>query len=422
MSDASARSNLLQSAVAEVSSSGCVTLSMGIVLVVLSASACECEDKSQTVLLQPPPPPRAPVVAPRAIAAGRAFDMVMSAHGPLLVWALPRKLGGGLRAIRLSEEGSALGHELVLGEGGVASTRAADQAPLEVHEVVAHAEGASVVVAWVAQTGLAAVVEATMSVDNGATFARPNRLGEADVQPQSSRGVLAVLASREGRTGFVGYRAYSPTCVEPDSNCAVVRHTELTKGGAGETFERRIAQPCANLLRRAANASDGSVWIMCRKASMMSSYVGPPFTPGARPEPGSRHDSPIGCSPLGAMSYRGKVLAATSCADGVLAFVLDGKGAVRPVTRGAHPALGCTANGIDLGLQVGKRFEVALRLKKGAVQSDLEMLLPPDVAPPNSRAAWSGSALLVAVPVARELTLRRYECIAAKLVRTDPIP
>ena len=54
-------------------------------------------------------------------------------------------------------------------------------------------------------------------------------------------------------------------------------------------------------------------------------------------------------------------------------------------------------------------------------ETRLEPLLPDAIAPPSSRAVWTGQSLLVATHVAREVALRRYQCVDGELVRTDPL-
>ena len=61
--------------------------------------------------------------------------------------------------------------------------------------------------------------------------------------------------------------------------------------------------------------------------------------------------------------------------------------------------------------------EVALPLTGS--ESRLEAWLPDNVAPRGSRAAWTGEALLVAVPLSGEVHLRRYECVDGVFSRTD---
>ncbi|MEA5557330.1 hypothetical protein [Nodularia spumigena] len=46
-------------------------------------------------------------------------------------------------------------------------------------------------------------------------------------------------------------------------------------------------------------------------------------------------------------------------------------------------------------------------------------MLDDEVAPPGSRAVWSGEVLLVAAPMEREVGIRRYECNEGALRRTD---
>ena len=68
-------------------------------------------------------------------------------------------------------------------------------------------------------------------------------------------------------------------------------------------------------------------------------------------------------------------------------------------------------------LTAGPNAELALALT--ASQSRLEAWLPENVAPPGSRAVWTGESLLIAAPQSGEVSLRRYECVDGDLTRTD---
>ncbi len=122
-----------------------------------------------------------------------------------------------------------------------------------------------------------------------------------------------------------------------------------------------------------------------------------------------------GCVPEGLSPAGGDVVLRAHCDDGE---------AIARVTQSGRTPLTMTravfvprCEGGRPMLTAGAAAELSVALT--ASESRLEGWLPENVAPPGSRAVWTGEALLVAVPQSREVALRRYECVDGELSRTD---
>jgi hypothetical protein len=121
-----------------------------------------------------------------------------------------------------------------------------------------------------------------------------------------------------------------------------------------------------------------------------------------------------GCSPLGMSVIAGEALTAFDCDDGRRAQ--KNGGLAHPTGRVdlAHATLTC-----ERGRPVLRAPEGALVVELGAPKSDLAPLLPLRIAATGARAAWTGSALLVATWVKQSVELRRWECRGSELVRSQ---
>ncbi len=69
--------------------------------------------------------------------------------------------------------------------------------------------------------------------------------------------------------------------------------------------------------------------------------------------------------------------------------------------------------------------EAALERQSGSVSMSLaesigriEALLPESIAPPGSRAVWTGESVLVATVVGRDVSVRRFQCELTQMVQS----
>ncbi len=367
-----------------------------------------CEDPPPP----PPPPPPVPaalepIVAGRTIADDAGFALIPVAEGALLLWAVPYREGGGVRAVRLSATGAALGSDSPVAAHGAAAGGTAEQHVSQAVELDAFASGRRVGVAWVLDFGHHLSTQATWSSDGGERFGEVEDLGETVRLEAGQRGRIALSADDEG-TLIVHHRIQEGPCVSSSGQCAMFRRHGLgvDAGRAGRGAEPlEVRTPCepfvASALFRAGTWYHG----ICHE----SAEQGPSTTIYAvRPE--VSYAAPTlfeGCVPAGLAPLDRGVLAMARCGDDWVGRHLDEMGQVQATFRPAERTVRCEEGRPVLRIGPGRR---EAKLQLGAAMARLEALLPEDVAPSSARAIWTGEAILVAVPQQRSLSVRRYQC------------
>ncbi len=128
-------------------------------------------------------------------------------------------------------------------------------------------------------------------------------------------------------------------------------------------------------------------------------------------------DAPAGCVPAGIAPLDDGVAVVTRCGEGERAMHLDEMG--QETGRFAIEDRGASCEAGRPVLRIGGGGQRHI-LRLGAATDHVEALLPASVAPPGSRAIWTGEALLVAAPIGGEVSLRRYQCVRGdRFDRTD---
>ena len=363
-----------------------------------------------------PPPPPAPIVSGRAIAANAAFGLAATSQGALLVYGAPMGEGGGVRAIRLGPVGEALDVEHPITSRGAAGGGAAEEHVSQVVEVAAASVGDRVGVAWIVDYGRELATQSAFSPDGGRRFEPPEDLGRTVRVPGGRGGRLSMGSNPEG-TVVLYHRMPEAPCVATTGTCALVMRTgvgspasDATRG----TEPLEVEHPCEPFVGDAI--FHGGTWYhsLCHDdpRPTTTTYAIRPALSWA-----GTFESEPGCIPAGLAPLDDGVLVLFRCGERDTAVALDEMG--RPVARFAHPTrtVSCEQGRPVLALTDGTTQR---RLRLGGVADHLEGLLPAEVAPAGARAIWTGEALLVAVPLRRELSVRRYQCVGRdRFDRTD---
>lgn len=347
-------------------------------------------------------------IAPRDLASPAAFDLVATEDGALLVWAPPRGRGGGVRIATLDAQGSARANDALV----------APVEDAEVLEVAAAEAGARLGIAWIEAVGSADVrVRATYGGKSGETFAPPVDLAPSVSVAGEARGRLAIAASDDG-TLALGYRTTPAACRASAGTCARYVHTRLgdTAHAAPRGIETmEVLVPCDPLLPGAAWTSGTWYSGVCSAESGITAHV---FSLRQEISYAAVIDGPVGCAPVGLVSTADGVAARMHCSDGRESIVrvgLDGRAS--PALLGVHFEASCDEPHRPTLLATSGAETVGLTLS--TPRSRLEVLLPPTIAPPGARAAWTGEVLIVAVPTPHDVFVHRWSCVDGAMTRTD---
>lgn len=362
-------------------------------LLALMLVACDGEPSE----IRSEPPARAPSIAEsRAVSDAAAIALVPTGEGALLAWGARH----GVRAIPLGPLGEPAGTEIVLADEERAIT-----------ELDASASGRRVAIAWVADDGASAAVEATYSLDGGRSFAAPDPLGPT---VRGSSGRLDMAAHEDGSL-VLYHRIPEGPCVASQGTCARFTRTgiggDASRGMRG-TEPLEVRHPCDPLVSGALWHDGTWYHAVCHADPEPSTlvYAIRPAISYAAPI-----DLPSGCMPLGVAPLDDGVAALTRCAERTTATHLDLMG--RPLARfdPVERSVVCAAGrpSITLGSE-------RARLRLDGSREDLEALLPETIAPEGARAVWTGEALIVAAPARGEVALRRYRCLGGD--RFDRVP
>ncbi|MFK7988869.1 MAG: hypothetical protein AB8I08_22815 [Sandaracinaceae bacterium] len=378
-----------------------------------------CEDPPP-----PPPPARPPPTPPEPIAAGRttagpaAFDLVPSASGALFAYGAPHSRGGGVMLVELGPMGEAVGVERA-----VTPPRPAEARASQAVEVEMGVNDRDVVVSWALDFGRGVTAFAAHSPDGGARFRPPVELESMPSLTGSQRGRLAVSAY-EGGTLAVRARRLDGSCdgteeaTDSDTSCGRIALHRVVGDSTGRASIRTLVPiVCEPFVFGGLLREGSSFHGLC---GAMSGVPGPNVTVlDPDPQLATVLDTAAGCTPVGIAPVEGGAAVVARCPDGaVSATVVDAQGRVLRRLPHAEPHHACERGRMVVELvENGQRAGVKL----GARLGRLEALLAEDVAPPGSRAVWTGQALLIAAPIdTGEVALRRYECGSRdRFLRTD---
>jgi hypothetical protein len=226
---------------------------------------------------------------------------------------------------------------------------------------------------------------------------------------------LAMAAADDGTLAL--YRRTPETrCVGGEGTCAHIARTALGTDGprADRAGGLEVPAPCEPFVGGAIARGGTWYYALCHDEPAPTATVyalRPSIDYAAALESGE------GCVPAGLAPLEGGVAALTRCGASLSAIDLDEMGRERGRFALDPRAVSCRAGRPVLRAGEG---DAARELALGASLDHLEALLPEEVAPPGSRAIWTGEALLVAAPVAGEVSLRRYQCVRGdRFDRTD---
>jgi hypothetical protein len=351
-------------------------------------------------------------LAPKAIATRVAFDLVPADDGALFVFGPPSATGGGVRVSTLGPLGQR-GDEAVIWAPNDDPRR---QTPYAV-EIAAASAGGRVGIAWVAQDG----ADARTFVSHGArgAYSPPEDLGTMELPRGAERGNVALAGAPDGALSLIHRRDRGPCADGAAADCDRLAVRRLDGDGVSERSGMPLVIPevCDQPVPGYVWSDGTWYYALCALTE------GLPETTlyAIRFEPRYAQADRVlrGCTPIGlGAATEGAALMFGRCdggqrVDGVrvasmgteLSLLADARRSV--VCRGGRPELNVEAG--------AERVVIGL----GEVRAGLAPLLPEEVAPPRSRAIWTGQSILVAAPVGHEVSLRRYQCEDGVFLRTD---
>jgi hypothetical protein len=385
---------------------------------------CGDPEPPATAVAPPPPVPVLPIAAPRPVSSSIAFDLVSTPGGAVLAWGTPARQGGGVRALGLDPLGAPRGTEVDVVRRGEARTASADEAQAQIEELTIASSGTRVGLAWVLG-GPTPIVQATFSPQEVEEFAPPRTLAPTSALVPGShaaRGRIA-MSSREDGALVVTHRLDDARCSDavaaeagtPGARCARIARSEIDSLVAElePTTEMEVPSPCPSLLAGAVTTAGTWFYGICHLAPTMATtlYAIRPSISYA-----AANDTLAGCTPDAIAPLAEGVAVTGTCEGGRHMSFVDATGRETSVVVAPRLEVACEAGRpvLSTGGEATPR-----RLGLVAAVSRLEGLVPERIAPRGARAVWTGAALLVAAPLEGEVSVRRYECREAGLVRTD---
>jgi hypothetical protein len=376
-------------------------------LFVISALAWSCGKPAANAPAKASPV--ATVSAPR-LTSGAPFELVATSDGALLIWA-----AGPCR------EGISLQHFDANGvpRGAMQTSPACDasQPNARVSELVAVAGGGKLGVAWISDGAGASRVLGTYGRDAGTALAQTLPLGAAETSGQPHSRLW--LSGAESGQLRLAYRAPKAPCSAEPNGCALVLsrayppNSEAAQRGDGDT--REVPFPCDHLMV-------GSTWnrgIWYDAFCALESAGGRATTEvyAIRPEIFYAEAMPVlaGCTPLGLEPSQTGAVIFGRCGDELHAHVLGEKKRTLVVRQ---RRLQCDAGRPVLTLIGDHDERESFRLD--APRDRLERWMPPDVAPNESRVAFTGRRIVIATLQANRLMLRTQHCEGQRLVSDPP--
>lgn len=360
---------------------------------VLASFACARRTPSEN----DPPGPRP---ALRQLASPSAFDLVPTSDGAVLVWA--------------SSSPGALHVEAFDAAGRAPSEAATLEAGSGVADVSALALASARVIAWSEAGADGRRLRAAWQADHDAT--RAFDLGSAGADAPSGRGGIALAASGQGAR-LLARSGPTPCASATEPPCRALQFFSLDAAGARAVgLSLAVPSPCAAHAAQLAPSPVGQVsgaaepfeYAVCSASRGRSALT--IFSIRPSPAYAAAEEVFVGCTPLGAARFAGQSAFVAQCGDERRWAHLEGEGGATIVERLEPRGLVCGAAGASIRFGAGW-----LRLAEPL--GDLELLLGDDLAPPGSRAVWTGGALLVARPLANgELALARHVCRDTALV------
>jgi hypothetical protein len=343
-------------------------------------------------------------------AAFGAFDLTSTEEGAALVTVDAKRVG--LLLTRFDASGNGQPVQPLFDSNASDAPRGVT----EVSELAAASLGANLDVLWVeksAQGAHARGLLRPLASRGDAPLQDLNAVQEPIAAPRgnvavgSSDGHFLVL-SRGGKTACAD--SSQGDCIGFD----LFRQEASGTGRTGSPLA--VPLPCEQNSVSFAVASGRWYYGVCSKST------GKPVTTlfSIQSEPAyARADRILeGCLPLGATAFGGDLIVIGNCGGQRQGLRIRGGNAALEEVRVDRLEVVCDS-GKPLIRQLGAG---GLNLALNERRDRLEAFLPPALSPPNSRAVWTGSALLVATPDAlnRKLTVKRYRCDSSMLREVAP--
>ena len=333
------------------------------------------------------------------LATPTAFELVAGTRGATLVWAPAGRRSAALHRLELDAT--------VAPRGGAEVAVDASVVTGDVSDLSAAWVGERLALAWLERSGAKASVRAAWAGVAGAPF----ELGAAWSGPRLARGNV-VVASR-GDRALVFARGDEAACIDAGKHgCFAFAFHELEeKRAVPAGLPMSVPVPCtdnsASLVVRGSRFHYG----VCTDAG--KGPVTTLFSIQRDPEY-ARADSLLeGCTPAGTFVWHDAAW-----------LVADCEGGRRAARIGDDPPEFLDLHGQRLECTSGKLRVRApsLDLALEEPRSGLAPLLPPDVAPTGSRAAWTGRALVVASSFAERLRVSVRQCRGDRIETATLVP
>lgn len=372
--------------------------------VVLGAALAlaSCKDRRTPPVPAPsvsPAPSAAPPAEPlpeRAVSGEAAFELLALDDGALLAWGGPT----GLAVAVLDAAGRARGEPL-----------AVPGAPREpVVEIAGASLGSRVGLAWASRSEKGAASFGALGDAETRAFSSAFALSDATLGDVTRRGHVALAVSDKAEMVALVRVRDEPCSDSGGPTCAQYRFRELLPTGVEPRgLPMSVPSPCAPGHAGLVLVKDRWHYGFCSEGSgqpevtTFMRQLSPFYVGVAKPAPG--------CTPLGALRLDADALFVFQCGDAPRAVRIGGLESGERSVDLSRLTLECV-----LGRP---RFTApGLALDLSAAASGLGPLLPVSFGGGAARAAWTGSALLVASWVKGRVSLRRYECRGAELART----
>jgi hypothetical protein len=374
---------------------------LGVLFVALGASCKQPTDApapSAAPSASAPPPAR--VRTP--LSSANAFELVTLGDGAGLFWGEPQ---GGVMFQRLD----------ALGEReGAAQVVAKPDTGFAIEIAAAQSE-ARVGVAWSRKN--AAGEKSTVGVLGDAatrSFGEPFDLGPLELAVGDERGQLAVSAN-DGPVFVALRRGTSERCPRDQAlGCLGFGFREIgAKGRADRGLPMAVPKPCARALVGYVVIGERAHYAFCSEedgTSVITHFM--------------RQLSPFyvdvfrvlrGCKPVGMTRVGDEALVVADCPKGREGVFVGGMG-----QKPRHVEVGRAELSCPLGRpKLRAPGDHPLDFDFATPGDSLAPLLPRELAPPGSRAVWTGSAIVVASSVAGALEITRHECQRGLMTRRE---